>query len=53
MGFTVIPAATDFEDYSGWDPVLRWLPSHDALASNSRMLKEALGLLIYRLRGWL
>ena len=53
VGFTVIPAATDFEDYSGWDPVLRWLPSHDALASNSRMLKEVLGLLIYRLRGWL
>ena len=53
VGFTVIPAATDFEDYSGMDPVLRWLPSHDALATNSRMLKEGLGLLVYRLRGWL
>ena len=53
VGFTVIPAATDFEDYSGWNPVLRWLPSHDALATTSRMLKEGLGLLVYRLRGWL
>lgn len=53
VGFTVIPAATDFEDYSGMDPVLRWLPSHDALATTSRMLKEGLGLLVYRLRGWL
>ena len=53
VGFTVIPAATDFEDYSGWDPVLRWLPSHDALATSSRLLKEALGLVVYRLRGWL
>lgn len=52
VGFTVIPAATDYEAYFGWDPVVRWLPSHEALATNSRSLKEMLGLLIYRLRGW-
>ena len=52
VGFTVIPAATDYEAYFGWDPVLRWLPSHEALATNSRALKEILGLIIYRLRGW-
>ena len=48
----VIPAATD---YTYMDPaplILMILPQAGGLALSTRALKEYLGLLVYRLRGW-
>lgn len=53
IGFTVIPATTDF--LSGDDDVdwlLNTLPSAEALSNSTLALKEWVGLLTYRLRGW-
>jgi uncharacterized SAM-binding protein YcdF (DUF218 family) len=53
VGFAVEPAAADFHG----GPVLEggplaFLPDAAALAASSLALKEWLGLLVYRLRGW-
>ena len=52
-GIPIIPAATDFEvaDPGPWTP-LRWLPSADALLLSTRAIKEWIGLVAYRLRGY-
>ena len=63
QGIDVIPAPTDFlisqaewEDALTGGPV-QWLsnflPSEDALEVTTDCLKEYIGLLVYRLRGWL
>lgn len=53
VGFEVIPAPADFR--TGWgepEPVARWIPAADSLALSDLALKEWLGRLVYRLRGW-
>jgi uncharacterized SAM-binding protein YcdF (DUF218 family) len=52
-GLDVIPFPTDYQ--SGWgepDLVFRWLPDADSLGTSRRVLKEWVGLAVYRLRGW-
>jgi uncharacterized SAM-binding protein YcdF (DUF218 family) len=62
-GFEVIPAPVDFlatwgEDgrtvevgVDGW--LLQWLPNAERLDHSTRALREYLGIVVYRLRGWL
>ncbi|MBC7880776.1 MAG: YdcF family protein [Anaerolineae bacterium] len=53
IGFTVIPATTDFRSGDGAeDPLLAILPSAQALNDSTLALKEWVGLFAYRLRGW-
>lgn len=52
VGLEVIPAPSDFEVKPEPEHPLRWLPDAEALADSTRALKEYLGLLVYRLRGW-
>ena len=53
VGLDVVPAATDYVQ-SGHPPpwVFRILPNADALSHSTQLLREHLGLLVYRLRGW-
>ncbi len=63
QGFQVIPAPTDFTvTFAGWQKLqggglatqlLAFLPSAENLALTTRMLKEYLGMLVYRLNGWI
>ncbi len=63
QGFDVIPAPTDYSvTQATWqrltDPnlatqLLNLMPSIDNLSSVTRALKEYLGMLVYRLRGWM
>lgn len=59
LGMDAIAAPTDFqvtfvrEDQGVAGFVLQLLPDADALAQTTKVLKEYLGLLIYRLRGWI
>lgn len=63
LGFEVIPAPTDFRiTQAGWEQLfsgslptllLNLVPSAENLSQTSGALKEYLGLIIYRLRGWL
>ena len=63
QGFDVIPAPTDYSvTQAAWqrltDPnlatqLLNLMPSIDNLSSVTRALKEYLGMLVYRLRGWM
>lgn len=57
VGLEVIPAPTDYRSAGGvyrsakpW--ILRILPDSGALSRNTRVLREHLGFLVYRLRGW-
>jgi uncharacterized SAM-binding protein YcdF (DUF218 family) len=53
IGFTVIPATTDFlSGDNDVDWLLNTLPSAEALNNSTLALKEWIGLLTYRLRGW-
>ncbi len=53
IGFTVIPATTDFRSGDGAeDFLLAILPSAEALNDSTLVLKEWVGLFAYRLRGW-
>jgi uncharacterized SAM-binding protein YcdF (DUF218 family) len=50
-GFEATPAPADFR--TGWgSPFLGWLPNSNALQRSESALREWLGLLVYRLRGW-
>lgn len=52
-GFDVVPAPADFR--TGWtalDMPLSWWPSAGSLVQSDSVIKEWLGLLVYRLRGW-
>ena len=52
-GVSVIPAATDIRvRYPLVDSVLDFLPDASALERTTEAVKEYLGLLVYRLRGW-
>lgn len=53
-GLPVTAATTDVEVVAGvpWTP-LRWLPSADGLVLTTRALKEHIGTLAYRARGYL
>ena len=63
QGFEVIPAPTDYTvTEQGWENLKRGgfptqlmalLPSAGNLALTTQMLKEYLGILIYRLNGWM
>jgi len=61
QGFEVIPAPTDFSvTQADWDSltefgpgmIVRLLPTSDNLSSTTRVLKEYIGMVVYRLRGW-
>lgn len=52
-GITAVPAPTDFRvTYPLYESVLDLLPSAEAVERSTDALKELLGLLVYRLRGW-
>lgn len=63
QGFEVIPAPTDFTvTQASWENlthasagtfILSMLPGAENLSITTRMLKEYLGMLIYRLNGWM
>ncbi len=49
-----IPAPTDFKTSDRQErTILDWLPNAGALQKTTRVLKEYLGFIVYRLRGWL
>jgi uncharacterized SAM-binding protein YcdF (DUF218 family) len=63
QGFEVVPAPADFlatwgeegrtteVGLEGW--LLQWLPNSERLDFSTRALREYIGILVYRLRGWL
>ena len=60
QGIEAIAAPTDYlvsDDLSGPKPayitITRWMPDAQYLARTTRALKEYIGLVIYRLRGWI
>lgn len=52
-GLEVIPAPTDFQRASGTPAVPRWLPTVEDLQRSTIAIRERVGLVYYRLRGWL
>lgn len=61
QGLEVIPAPTDYSvTQADWDALtelgpgllVRLLPSADNLAATSKVLKEYIGMVVYRMRGW-
>jgi uncharacterized SAM-binding protein YcdF (DUF218 family) len=52
LGFQVTPAPADFRTWDDERLLLRFLPDAQSLAESQLALKEWLGLLVYRLRGW-
>lgn len=63
QGLQVIPAPTDFIiTQAGWEnnygnsierKIINFFPSADNLSLTTRSLKEYIGMLIYKLRGWI
>lgn len=53
VGIDLIPAPTDFQVSSDEMPVLSWLPSAEALAKTTKMIKEYIGMFAYQWRGWI
>lgn len=51
-GLEVVPAGADYGGPNGQPAVFSLLPSASALSRSSLMLREHLGLFVYRLRGW-
>lgn len=52
-GIAAVPAPTDFRvTYPLYENVLDLLPDVDAVERSTDALKELLGMLVYRLRGW-
>jgi uncharacterized SAM-binding protein YcdF (DUF218 family) len=52
VGFQVIPAPADFQTGDDEGLLPRILPDAGSLANSELALKEWLGLIVYRLRGW-
>lgn len=52
QGLTVIPAACGYRSYHGFYPGNLW-PGWEAIAWNEDALHEAVGLVWYRMRGWI
>ena len=63
QGFTVIPAPSDFtateSDWAQWREgnwqvrLLSMLPQAGHLEDTTKVMKEYIGIVIYRMRGWL
>jgi len=54
VGFEVIPAATDHRVLEArGSSLLNWLPDAGAMAASSAALRERMGMLYYRFKGWL
>jgi uncharacterized SAM-binding protein YcdF (DUF218 family) len=54
LGIRAVPAPTDIVVVNRQrDTLLRWLPDAEALAGSTLALKEYLGMVVYRLRGWI
>ena len=54
VGVAVHPIPVDFIDVEEYQPeLLNWIPQVDALGTTTLALKEYLGRLWYRVRGWL
>lgn len=60
QGIDAIPAPTDFitidqgvEEFTWQEAMLKFFPDAGRLAYSTRALKEYIGLVVYRLRGWL
>lgn len=52
-GIEVTPAATDIRaTFPLYDSILDFLPDASALAGTTDVLKEVLGMLVYRMKGW-
>ena len=51
-GIRAVPVPTDFHVAGGGDTVLDFLPDAEALGRTTSVMREWLGLLYYRLRGW-
>jgi uncharacterized SAM-binding protein YcdF (DUF218 family) len=52
-GIQATAAPADFQGHTPlFDSLLDFLPNTDALAETSNVLKEMIGLVYYRLRGW-
>lgn len=52
VGLECVPAAADFEVMPEPFHWLRWLPDAEALDGSTRAMKEYLGYVVYRWRGW-
>jgi len=52
-GLTVIPAPTDFQRLVAKQIIPPWLPTVDRLHQSTDALHEFVGLLVYRLQGWI
>jgi uncharacterized SAM-binding protein YcdF (DUF218 family) len=52
VGIRAVPVPTDFHVGGGGDTVLDFLPDVEALGRTTSVVREWLGLLYYRLRGW-
>ena len=53
QGLEVIAAPTDFQRLVGQPNVPRWLPTVDDLARTTYALREYVGYMVYRQRGWI
>ena len=53
-GYSVEAAATDFQvSFPIAESILDWLPDDEGLVLTTNAMKEAIGMLIYRWRGWI
>lgn len=53
-GIESVPAPTDFQMVALSEPgPLRWIPTLGAMAALTTVIKENLGILMYRYRGWI
>jgi uncharacterized SAM-binding protein YcdF (DUF218 family) len=52
VGVEVIPAATDYYLGQSVSPLLDYLPDADALVKTTAAMKEYMGMVVYRWRGW-
>jgi uncharacterized SAM-binding protein YcdF (DUF218 family) len=53
-GINALPSPTDYEvvDREGYT-ILDFLPDAEALADTTQAIKEYMGLVVYRWRGWI
>jgi len=51
QGFTVVPLPSGYTDFNR--ELSDWIPNWRAIAANADILHEAIGLIWYRLRGWI
>jgi len=53
VGVDVVPAPADARVRARYGNVLDWLPDAEALATTTIAVKEWVGTLVYRIRGWI